>query len=106
MADLTLAQQVQAVKWNWISQPFLIICLGLGKASVAFLTLRLIGPGSVWRRGLLWFCAVSAVTINLIGCILSFVQCDPPRLLWDATAEGSCWDPSVQADYALFSGGK
>ncbi|KAK7744117.1 hypothetical protein SLS53_003638 [Cytospora paraplurivora] len=37
---LTAAQQLEAVKWSWISQPIAIVLFAPGKASVAILTLR------------------------------------------------------------------
>lgn len=102
---LTLDQGIRASRLNWISQPFTIMALATGKASVAFFLLRILGP-SKWRKPFLYFVTIS----SLIGCgidsILSFVQCKPVGRLWDSRIDGHCWNPRVQADFALVLAGE
>lgn len=45
------------------------------------------------------------LVVNSINYILIFVQCDPPRALWDHRVTGKCWDPRIQEDFALFVAG-
>jgi len=97
------------VKYNWIAQPWGIFGFAVGKVSVALLMLRIIGPNTVWRKWILWGTMVSVIIINAVGCILTFVQCDPPRALWNpqlvASGQAKCWNPKVQSNYALFLSG-
>ena len=78
----------------------------MGKISVALLILRIIGPNTTWRKLLLWGLMVSVFLINAVDCILTFVQCDPPKALWDSQLVSmglaKCWDSKVQSDFAIF----
>ena len=59
-----------SIRLNWMTQPFAIMGLALGKISVALLILRIMGQ-SFYRR---WFLrTIIALTfgINAIGCILT-----------------------------------
>ena len=53
---------------------------------------------------------VSVLIFNSVDCILTFVQCNPPRALWMpqliASGEAKCWDSRVQADFAIFLAGE
>lgn len=40
----------------------------------------------------------------VVASILTFVQCDPPRALWEPVPGAKCWDPSIKAGYATFGG--
>ncbi|KAH8742343.1 integral membrane protein [Diaporthe sp. PMI_573] len=99
---LSPEQTMEAVKWSWISQPWAIFLFATGKASVAILILRFMSRNTVWRRALLYFIIVTIFIINSLGCIFTFVQCDPPRALWNPTIKANCWDPSVQQNYNYF----
>lgn len=97
---------MEAVKWSWISQPWAIFLFATGKASVAILILRFMSRNTVWRRALLYFIIGTIFIINSLGCIFTFVQCDPPRALWNPTIKAKCWDPSVQQNYNYFLAGE
>ena len=103
---LTPEQQSMAVKYNWISQPWGIFAFATGKISIALLLLRLIGPKTIWRKWILYSTIISVFIINALGCILTFVQCNPPYALWTpqlvAAGHASCWNPQVQSNYAMF----
>lgn len=103
---LSPEQTMEAVKWSWISQPWAIFLFATGKASVAILILRFMSRNTVWRRALLYFIIVTIFIINSLGCIFTFVQCDPPRALWNPTIKANCWDPSVQQNYNYFLAGE
>ena len=103
---LTPQQQLRAVKFNWISQVWGIFGFATGKISVALLILRIIGPSSTWRKWILYITMASVFIINALGCIITFVQCDPPRALWAADMSSHCWDPKIQSDYAIFLSSK
>lgn len=102
---LTPDQQMQAVKYNWITQPWCIFGFATGKISVALLLLRIMGTRTKWRKIILYFIMISVFITNSIACIISFAQCNPPKALWNpqlAAIPGTCWEPHVQSDYAIF----
>lgn len=95
---------MSVLKLNWVLQPFAIMALATAKISVAFVMLRIIPSATVWARRILHFAIVSTFLTSAIASILTFVQCDPPRALWEFGVKGAkCWDPRVQSDYAIFS---
>jgi hypothetical protein len=100
-------EQALVVKYNWITQPWCIFGFATGKISVALLILRLIGPNTFWRKWTLYGSMITVFIFNVLACILTFVQCDPPRALWEpqliATGQAKCWDSRIQSDYAIFS---
>ena len=103
---LSPPEQGLAVKYNWITQPWGIFGFAMGKISVALLILRIIGPNTVVRKWILYIAMVSVLIINALGCVLTFVQCGPPAALWQpqlvSAGQATCWDASVQEDYAIF----
>lgn len=104
--DLTADQQSQVIRINWVTQPWVIFGFATGKISVALLILRIIGPNSFWRRWILYFAMVTVFILNSIDCIITFTQCNPPKALWEpqlvAEGKAKCWNPHIQADYAIF----
>ncbi len=40
--------------------------------------------------------------VMIVAAIISFAQCNPPRALWEIVPGAVCWDPSIQADWAVF----
>lgn len=95
-------------KITWIENPLGIMALAIAKMSVAFLILRLIGPSTRWRKWSLYLSIGLTFTIGALACILTFAQCNPPRALWEPTKVpwAICWKPSVQSNYAIFTGGR
>ncbi|KAL2048480.1 hypothetical protein N7G274_000392 [Stereocaulon virgatum] len=95
-----------ATKVTWIENPLGIMAVTTAKMSVAFLILRLIGPSTVWRKWSLYTSIVLTFIVGALACILTFVQCNPPRALWKPPSQvpgAKCWNPKRQADYAIFS---
>ena len=101
---LTLEQQIQLTRLNWVSQPPVIIALATGKISVAFLILRIFGP-TKWLRYVLYFIMGSSIMLCGLAVIIQFVQCSPVRKLWETDLEGHCWNPLIQAHFTYFVGG-
>ncbi|MDI1486614.1 MAG: hypothetical protein OHK93_005846 [Ramalina farinacea] len=91
---LSLPQQENALKLNWISQTFCVLGLAFGKLSVGFLIYR-IGVPKAWTRWLLYFFMTSQFILFSLAFIFVFVQCQPVTKLWNFTEAGNCWDPQV-----------
>ena len=85
----------------WIVQPFGIMASAFGKTSVAFLTLRLIGPNVVWRKWILYANMVLYMLGSILTIVVVFVQCSPVRALWEPVRGSRCWDPKIAADIAI-----
>ena len=66
------ARLTEVLKLNWLSQPWAIMSLGLGKISVAFLMLRLVGPFIKARRSFLWTLIVLTFVFSAVASILTF----------------------------------
>lgn len=64
------------------------------------------GPKSFWRR---WFLYVNMGLFTLLAClcaIFTYVQCNPPRALWEEVPGAKCWKPESQADIGIATTGK
>lgn len=97
---------VDVLKYNWISQPFGVMASAFGKASVAFLVLRIIGPNTVWRKWFVYANVALYMLVSISSCIIIFVQCTPSRALWEPVVEARCWNPTINANYSVFQSGK
>ncbi|KAI0839149.1 hypothetical protein F5Y06DRAFT_28947 [Hypoxylon sp. FL0890] len=95
--------QSEIVRWNWIVQPFGILTLPIGKISVVLLLERLMGYTSTRRRWFLWVNMALFTASMIASSILSYAQCNPPRALWSQVAGAVCLDPTIQANFALFT---
>lgn len=93
---LTPTQALAAAKWSVVSQPWIIFLYATAKTSIGLLTLRFIGPTSLWRRYTIYVVIVVMLVMHSLGCILTFAQCNPPHALWTPNLPGSsCWHPTV-----------
>ena len=105
---LTPSEIEYTTRVTWIENPIGIMAVVTAKISVAFLILRIMGPSTVWRKWSLYVCIILNFIIAVLACILTFVQCNPPRALWEPPSQvpgAKCWNPKHQADYAIFSSG-
>ena len=103
LTALTGAQYEQVVKAEVIGQACAIAAFPTGKASVAICLMRIF-PGRALRWSLLAIVAANTIVFYL-DAILILVQCNPVNKQWDFSAPGVCWDPSILADYGIFTGG-
>ena len=51
---------------------------------------------------MLWVNLAFFTVISVIACILIYVQCEPPRALWEKVEGAKCWDPDVEINYSIF----
>ncbi|MCJ1402818.1 hypothetical protein MMC11_006039 [Xylographa trunciseda] len=96
------SQLVYITELNWISQPFAIMALGLGRISVSLFLLRLLGPNSVWRR---WFLILNNYFVFIqcaLESIFCFTQCRPVQAIWIPSTPGAnCWAPDVTTNFNI-----
>ena len=82
------AQAVLTAKISWLILTFAIGAITTGKASVAFLILRFLGP-SRWRKLFLYAVSILGFILGGLAIIIIYSQCQPTRALWDPP-EGRC----------------
>lgn len=98
-------EQISTVtKLDWSSQVFAIVVIGLGKVSTAILLLRIMGPNTVRRKWFLYVCMAFTAISTTLGALFLWVQCNPPRALWEEVPGSKCWDPQVNTDYQIANG--
>jgi hypothetical protein len=103
LTALTGAQYEQVVKAEVIGQTCAVAAFPTGKASVAICLMRIFpGRGLRWS---LWAIFAANAIVFYLASILILVQCNPVYKQWDFTAPGECWDPSIPANYGIFTGG-
>ena len=103
---LTPEEIASVVKYNFISQPFGAVSSALGKTSVAFLMLRIIGPNTVWRKWFIFASLAVYLPVTVASCIVIFVQCTPTKALWEKIPNSTCWNPNISADLTITQSGK
>ena len=104
MYYLSPANRSEALKMDWVSHAFAISATGLGKVAFALFLLRIIPKNKKGQRWFLHGFNALLVAINIPLIIITYVQCDPVKALWDPTIKAKCWNPHIQDSYALFQG--
>ncbi|KAL2005156.1 hypothetical protein VTN00DRAFT_3006 [Thermoascus crustaceus] len=107
LKSLAASGQLNVVlKILWATQPFGIIGIIPGKVAIGITLLRILGPTASKRfTWLLYSVFGLTVAIEFVTVFLQFFQCSPPSALWTPDTPAECLDPSIQADYAVFSSG-
>ncbi|KAF7863820.1 hypothetical protein EAF04_006785 [Stromatinia cepivora] len=101
---LDLEQTMKVAKVNYIIQVVIVFAFITGKAAVGCLVLRIMsGDSTAWRRWFVYGAIALTALINGLDCIFTYVQCSPPKALWDPSIPHTCWDPNVQSRFAIFT---
>ncbi|ERF71197.1 hypothetical protein EPUS_06026 [Endocarpon pusillum Z07020] len=100
--SVTPANLPEVGKVNYMLQAWGLFSFVTGKAAVGYLILRVMGNRFVWQKWTIWVAIVLTLVLNSVNIVLTFVQCDPSRALWQKDIKAKCWDPKVQADFAFF----
>jgi len=102
--DIQPEQLSQAVKVNYIGNPFGIMAYSLPNISIAILINRLLAPNRFRSYGLLAL-AISQCCIAAVSCVLLFAQATPTAYLWNPTLPGKLnYSSSVLTGYSYFVG--
>ena len=73
------------------------------KTAFAITLLRLASPKIKW---IIWFIIVTINVGLTLAAIFMWVQCDPPRKVWETDLPGTCWDGNVIVAYNSFISGR
>ena len=95
----------EAIRWNYIGNPFCIMAYSFPNISVAILLERLLAPNKM-RSSALHGLAGSQVLAAALSAALLFVQCSPIELNWNLHAGGTCMDADSVVGFFYFVGGK
>ena len=101
----SLQRLSQAVKWQYISQPVVIISTMFTKVSICFLLIRVFGIKKSWRWGLYSIMTFATVT-NISSAAIVLAQCQPVQKLWNPLLRGTCWTPHTEVAIGDYNGGK
>lgn len=75
-----------------------VFVFGSWKVSVGCLILRLLLPASRWYRRIIWFLILSTILNTCLNMIVKFVECNPPKGLWQPFVPHTCWDQNVSLE--------
>ena len=78
------------------------MALPFAKASISLLLLKIIGPNTTWRKWFLWGNMGVFFLLSVLASLFNYVQCNPPRALWEHVPGAICWKSTVQPDFAIF----
>lgn len=95
----------QAVKVNFIANPFCIMAYSFPNVSIAISLNRLLAPSHI-RCWALYSLVSLQCLIAAISCVLLFTQCTPVASLWDSTIPARCFPTGVMTGYSYFTGCK
>ena len=98
---LSPAQVSTVVRLNWAIQPFPIVGFCTGKISTALLILRFMSPNTRWRKWFLYISIGVSIVCTTLAVIFLFVQCSPPKALWEEVEGAQCWNPKVVSNYQI-----
>ncbi|MCJ1389800.1 hypothetical protein MMC18_002657 [Xylographa bjoerkii] len=97
-------QQISdAIRWNSIAFIPGIMAFSIPKLGVAILLMRLLNPSKL-QRCLMYFFSIGCIIGSILCAIILWQQCNPPSILWDPAAVGTCWQPSVAVNFFTFVG--
>lgn len=96
---LTLEEIAFVFKITFISSRFTSAAAAIGKSSVGFLLLRIMGPNCFWQRWYIYINVTVYLGIAFLSFVIQIVQCAPTKALWEAVAGSRCWSPEVAADF-------
>ncbi|KAK3371784.1 hypothetical protein B0T24DRAFT_721805 [Lasiosphaeria ovina] len=99
----TTQDGARAVEFDVLGQPWYLMSVTLSKISICLLFISLLGKARQWRilLGVLIFLLAA---VNLSFSLTVNLQCRPLEKLWNPSALGECWNPSVQLNFGFFQG--
>lgn len=99
---LTEDRIVEALKLNFILRVPVYLAYASVKASIGAFILRIIRKRQRWQELVIWATIFVTVAVNVVACIMLFLQCSPVEVVWDPRIPGGCWDPKIQTQFGIF----
>lgn len=99
---LTEDRIVEALKINFILRVPVFLSYATVKMSIGAFILRIIRKQQRWQGIVIWVTMVMTPVVNVVACIMLFVQCRPVEVVWDPRIPGKCWDMKIQTRFGIF----
>ncbi|KAF2658914.1 hypothetical protein K491DRAFT_582023, partial [Lophiostoma macrostomum CBS 122681] len=100
--DVDPADWTPINKYLYLGEVFSLISIPVSKTSFAVTLLRI--AAKQWHKWVIWFIIISMNLAMGLCALLILIQCDPVEKNWNENAKGSCWNPKIQDDFAVFAG--
>jgi hypothetical protein len=97
--------EVQLLKWAFLSAPLSATGAMLGRIACALFLLKFAGPTKQCRY-LLWTLIISQAVIHFGAMVQFYLQCRPLQTRWDRHVPGQCWDFKIQLYMVYITGSK
>lgn len=103
MEYLSASQRDRATMLILVAHTFSVMAICNGQVSVAVLILRMLVKVQRWQKFVLSCVIVSVSGLGVTMCIVGFVQCSPPRVLWTSSMdkEAHCWNLNVMEAFTI-----
>ena len=95
---------VNALMYQWITQPFLVTGLMSARISITVLLIRLFPTKTQLRRFLIGITIVNAIS-TVLPLVLIFT-CTPVQAQWNESLHGHCVNPQLQVGFAIAKAGE
>lgn len=105
LTSLDPTRSIQALKYDYIQQPFHVMSSCFGRISFALFLVEIVQK-LITRRRFLYSLMALQFAVNGTTVIIITVQCRPVQALWNHKVEGDCWNPRVQEYFSYFQGCK
>ena len=96
-------RSIQALKYDYLQQPFHVMSSCFGRISFALFLVEIIQK-FVARKRFLYSLMALQFAVNGSTAILIMAQCRPVQALWNRKVENHCLSPRVQEYYSFFQG--
>ena len=99
---LTDEQIIEALKINFILRVPVYLSYASVKASIGAFILRIVRKRRRWQELVIWTTVILTALVNIVACIMLFLQCTPVEVVWNPWAPGTCWDKRIQTEFGIF----
>ena len=103
LKTLEPSRSIQALKYDYIQQPFHVMSSCFGRISFALFLVEIIQK-FIARKRFLYSLMALQFAVNGSTAILIMAQCRPVQALWNRKIENNCLSPRVQEYYSFFQG--
>lgn len=75
-----------AILYELVGQTFSVIGMAIAKWSLGLFLLRLVQER--WHKVVIWICMGALIVTSVAVCFVCWLQCTPPKYLWDRRIPG------------------
>ncbi|KAG4269115.1 hypothetical protein FPRO04_12238 [Fusarium proliferatum] len=88
-----------AILFEAIGQTFAVVGMAVAKWSLGLFLLRIVME--TWHKIAIWICMVALAGASISTCFVFWLQCTPPKHLWDRRIPGKCTVDSTPVSMTL-----